>query len=123
MPSVDDPNALVECSLDGAAFEACESPHQVQELLPGAHELQVRATDLNGNVGPVASHPWTVVGPPETTIDSGPLAVTSATTATFEFSSDVPGSTFACSLDGAAFTPCTSPLELTGLVVTYAPAG
>ena len=30
-------------------------------------------------------------------------------TATFSFASDDPAATFACSLDGAAFAPCTSP--------------
>ena len=46
---------------------------------------------------------------PETTIDSGPLTPTDDREATFTFSSDRSDATFECSLDGAAFQPCTSP--------------
>jgi hypothetical protein len=46
--------------------------------------------------------------PPDTMIDpdSGPPPVTSATSASFSFSSSEPGSTFECSLDGEPFNPC-----------------
>ncbi|TDD29679.1 DNRLRE domain-containing protein [Kribbella turkmenica] len=112
--NADDPFATFECSLDNAPFEPCESPHQVQSLEPGAHELRVRATDLSGNTEttPVVRG-WTVVAAPETTITSGPAATTTSTTATFAFSSDQAGSTFACSLNGSAFTVCTSPATYT----------
>ena len=42
-------------------------------------------------------------------IDSGPSGVTSDPTPTFAFSSTESGSSFACSIDSAPFTPCTSP--------------
>jgi hypothetical protein len=54
---------------------------------------------------------------PETTIDSKPEATTTATTATFAFSSSEPGSTYECSVDGGAYGGCTSPKDLTGLSV------
>src|SRR5215211_5874308 len=49
--------------------------------------------------------------PPDTTIDSGPSATVSSTSASasFTFSSTEANSTFECSLDGAAFAPCSSP--------------
>jgi hypothetical protein len=50
--------------------------------------------------------------PPETTITSGPSGTVNSTSATFEFSSSEPGSTFQCSLDNpnnSAYSPCTSP--------------
>lgn len=47
--------------------------------------------------------------PPDTTITAGPPATTSSATATFEFTSTEPGSTFACRLDGGSATACTSP--------------
>jgi hypothetical protein len=47
--------------------------------------------------------------PPETTITKHPKDKTKKRKATFEFSSTEPGSTFACSLDGAVFATCTSP--------------
>ncbi len=53
--------------------------------------------------------------PPETTIDGGPSGLTASATASFTFSADEPGSTFACSLDGAAFSACTSPQSYNGL--------
>jgi hypothetical protein len=49
--------------------------------------------------------------PPETTITDGPKKKTSKKKARFEFTSDEPGSTFECSLDGTPFQPCSSPEE------------
>ena len=53
--------------------------------------------------------------PPETTITSGPSGTTSDATPTFEFTSDEPGSTFACRVDSAPFASCTSPHTTTTL--------
>jgi hypothetical protein len=55
--------------------------------------------------------------PPETTIDSGPDATTLSRSATFSFSADQEGSTFECSLDGAAFAACSSPKTYTSLAL------
>jgi 6-phosphogluconolactonase (cycloisomerase 2 family) len=44
--------------------------------------------------------------PPETTITKGPKKKTKKRKAKFEFSSDEPGSTFLCKLDGKDFAPC-----------------
>ena len=46
---------------------------------------------------------------PETMITKGPKDKTKKKQATFEFSSNLAGGTFECSLDGAAFAPCSSP--------------
>jgi hypothetical protein len=54
---------------------------------------------------------------PETAIDSGPPATTTSRNATLAFSASEAGSTFECSLDGAAFAACTSPQDYTGLAV------
>ncbi len=51
---------------------------------------------------------------PETFIDSGPSGPVSNTSATFSFSSSEDG-TFQCRIDGAAFTPCTSPVTYENL--------
>ena len=63
---------------------------------------------------------WTAVStidldPPETSITSAPPALSASPDATFSFDSDEAGSTFECSLDGAAFTACTSPASYAGL--------
>jgi hypothetical protein len=52
---------------------------------------------------------------PDTTITSGPPSTTSATTASFAFSSNESGSTYQCSLDTAAFASCASPTSYSGL--------
>jgi hypothetical protein len=103
-----------ECSLDGAAFTECLTPHQVTGLAAGQHTFRVRAVDLDGNVDPTpAAYTWTVdLTPPDTNIDS----VTSGSIV-FDFSSSEAGSTFECSLDGAAFAACTSPKSYSGLAV------
>ncbi len=51
--------------------------------------------------------------PPDTTITSGPSNPSNQANVTFTFSSTETGSTFQCSLDGAAFTSCTSPRTVT----------
>ncbi len=109
-----------ECSLDGEPFGDCSSPHEIQGLALGAHTFEVRAVDAAGNVDVTpATRTWTTVDvtAPETSIDTGPEDPTEATTASFTFSSDDPAATFECALDGAAFAACTTPHELTGVVV------
>ncbi len=54
---------------------------------------------------------------PNTLITAGPSGAVTETSATFTFSSTEP-STFQCRLDGAAFTPCTSPMTYTDLTAT-----
>ncbi|WP_240359172.1 adventurous gliding motility protein AgmC [Pyxidicoccus trucidator] len=106
-----------QCSLDGAAFAACTDPVTFTGLANGNHTLSVRAVDAAGNVDPTpATRSWTVdTSAPDTTIVSGPAAVTSATTATFDFSSNESPVTYECSLDGAAFVACTDPVTFSGL--------
>jgi hypothetical protein len=53
--------------------------------------------------------------PPDTTISSGPTGTTSSTSASFDFSSTEPGSSFECRLDTAAFAACSSPKAYSGL--------
>ena len=55
------------------------------------------------------------VDPPETTITSGPAALSASPDATFAFTADESGSTFECSVDSAAFVSCSSPATFTGL--------
>ncbi|HWM11803.1 MAG TPA: DNRLRE domain-containing protein, partial [Solirubrobacteraceae bacterium] len=109
-----------ECSLDGAAFTACDTPHAVSGLSNHEHALRVRAIDLAGNVdGSPAVHSWTVdTAAPQTTITSAPVTGTTSTSASFAFTASEAGSTFQCSLDGGAFAACTSPRAYSGLTTT-----
>jgi len=56
-----------------------------------------------------------VVQAPDTTITGGPSGTVNTSSASFTFTSTIPGSTFACSLDGAGATPCTPPAAYSGL--------
>ena len=50
--SGNEPNLDFECSLDGVAFSGCGEFTEFTDLLPGLHELRVRAVDGVGNVDP-----------------------------------------------------------------------
>jgi hypothetical protein len=108
--------ATFQCQLDGGSWTACSSPQSYSGLAEGAHSFQVRATDTAGNVDPTpATRTWTIdLTAPETTITSGPADPTSATSASFGFTSE-PGATFQCQLDGGAWAACTSPKSYSGL--------
>lgn len=112
-------NVSFECSLDNATYGACTSPAQIGPLADGQHTFAVRARDRAGNIdASPAIHAWRIdTSTPDTQIVSGPTGDVSSTTASFSFMSPDAGSgaTFQCSLDGAAFTTCTSPRNLTGL--------
>ncbi|MBA3330446.1 MAG: hypothetical protein H0T39_06155, partial [Actinobacteria bacterium] len=106
--------------LDGVPFTPCSSPREYSGLVPGSHSFEVRAIDAAGNTDATpAGRSWTIgvvdATAPETTIDSGPSETTTDTGARFTFFASEPGSRFTCSLDAAAFTGCSSPLELGGL--------
>ena len=114
--SSDRSDAAFECSLDGSAFQRCSPPHTVGGLAEGDHSLRVRATRRIRAVDPTpASYDWTVAIPPETAIDTGPASPSASADATLSFSADDPEATFECSLNGAPFAGCTSPVEYTNL--------
>jgi hypothetical protein len=107
-----------ECSLDGGPFITCSSPKTYNSLADGAHEFKVRGEDTTAHTAS-AARTWTVdATPPTLTISEGPTGTTSATTAAFKFTAtDATGPvTTECSLDGAAFVPCSSPKSYSGLV-------
>ncbi|HEV8688332.1 MAG TPA: Ig-like domain-containing protein [Gaiellaceae bacterium] len=106
-----------QCALDGAAFSACTSPVSFTTLADGSHTFQVKATDATGNTDATpASFTWTVDRvAPNTTITSTPANPSNSSSASFAFTSSETGSTFACTLDGAPFSACTSPKSYTAL--------
>ena len=112
-----DVTASFECKLDTAAFATCTSPATFSGLTNGSHTFQVRALDAISNVDATpAAYTWTVdTFAPDTTITVSPAPITNLTTATFNFTSSEPSSTFECSTDAAVFAVCTSPVTLTGL--------
>lgn len=105
------------CSLDGEPYVACTSPVSYTSLADGPHQFRVYAIDalMNFDLTP-AVRTWTVdTTAPDTTIVTGPPALTNATTADFTFSATEPAVTFECRLDGGAFAPCTNPVTFIGL--------
>lgn len=68
----------------------------------------------NGLVLLRGAAPGSDVTAPDTSVTSGPSGIHRSRSATFGFGA-TEVSTFACSLDGAAWTPCTSPLTYDGL--------
>ncbi len=111
-----------ECSLDGAAFSTCTSPQAYSGLALGAHNFQVRAIDGSTPDPTPASRSWTIEAgggtpAPDTTISAGPEGTVTATDASFSFTGSAGTDSFECSLDGAAFSTCTSPQAYSGLAL------
>jgi hypothetical protein len=103
------------CSVDSGAFASCTSPRSLTGLTDGSHTVRVRATDAAGNTGATASTTWRVdTVAPTVTITDGPPSLTESTDASVSFTTSETATT-ECSLDGAAFSSCTSPDAVSGL--------
>lgn len=119
--SSDEPEATFECRLDSDAWQPCTSPWVLDSLTPGEHSVEIRATDLGGNVEATpATRNWSVdATAPVVTIDDGPATLTSDVNATIAFTVDQPGSETECRLDPVEeetdWAACESPFELTEL--------
>ena len=100
-----------ECSLDNAAFAACNSPISFTGLANGGHFFTVRAIDPAGNTdSSPARAEWVVDSiAPDTSITGGPAILTNATSATFNIASTENHATFMCGLDGGSYNVCSAP--------------
>jgi hypothetical protein len=104
--------STMQCKLDSALFAACTSPRSYTNLADGSHTFTVRSTDAAGNTGQ-DSHTWTIDSDaPTVTITAEPGNPTRSRSASFAFTTSEPAQ---CRLDGAAFTPCTSPTAYSDL--------
>jgi RNA polymerase sigma factor (sigma-70 family) len=61
--SADEAGSSFQCSLDGGAFNACDSPAFYGGLAPGSHSFSVRATDKAGNTSQPVTRSWTITAP------------------------------------------------------------
>lgn len=107
-----------ECNVDGAdsgAFTRCTSPQTLTSLAEGQHTFMVK--DPRDDTTPATTYTWTVdLTPPTSDLQGRPDSLTNSPTATFTFSSADPVQpNFQCSLNGAVYTPCTSPTTYSGL--------
>lgn len=102
-------DVVYSCSVDGSPFVACTSPDSMMSLAQGAHNFAVRATDAAGHTdGTPATSAWTVdTVPPDITLTSGP-SQNGTTGPRVVVGFTVSEGTTTCSLDMAAFAPCTS---------------
>jgi arylsulfatase A-like enzyme len=104
--------ALFLCMLDGAALMPCDDDSVFGPLADGRHSLVVWGLDAAMNRSHGFTYRWTVdTIPPGLILTGTPEegAVTADRTASFEIWQSEPGS-LSCSLDGAEFAPCTSPV-------------
>ena len=104
-------DATFECSLDGAAFAACNDPVALTGLADGAHTLKVRATYGGLSDASPASIAWTVdTTAPDTTI----AATIRKSSATFDLGG---GDRYECRVDGGEFGACADPVSFSGFAV------
>jgi predicted outer membrane repeat protein len=107
-----EPGSTFECDFDGGGFVACPTPYTALSLADGSHTLSVRATDPahNTDQSPAARAFTVDATGPVMTITSGPApgSVSGKNVTTFEFTSDDPGATAECAVDGGAFGSCSS---------------
>ncbi len=102
-----------ECNFDSGGFVSCTSPATYTNLAQGAHSFVVRAIDMANHVdvSPVVRN-WAVdTIAPDLVFTQGP-GDGSTTGPRVPFAFTTTEGSPECSLDGAAFAPCTSPLVL-----------
>jgi len=88
-------------------------------LADGPYAIVAIATDARGrNSTPSAERNFTVdTTPPDTSIVTGPTQETENPDAAFTFSATEPDVTYECSLDGAAFAPCSASVTFEDLAL------
>ena len=115
------PNTTVVIYLDGVEVGRTFSNPAGDYVFPLPVDLEERsytvqaATELEGAQSARSPGNTFTVETLDTTLVSAPPGNSLSPDATFEFTSPEPGVTFECSLDGAEFTPCTSPVTFTNL--------
>lgn len=112
--AANEPGIRFACKLDDSPWHRCRSPQSFANLTEATHRFAVKARDRAGNVDSTpAVFRWVVDRtPPDTSIRGGGVT---GRTARFALVATESGVGFRCSLDGAAFTSCSSTLVLTGL--------
>jgi hypothetical protein len=111
--------ATFQCKMDDEPFETCSANPQYTGLDDGPHTFQARAVSAGGSDQSPAFDDFTVdTTAPDTFIDSAP-ADGNTGQASFTFSSDDPGATFECALDGGGFSACAQSTSLAVTVGTH----
>ncbi len=101
-----------ECKIDSGAWTSCSSPTSYAGLIEGDHAFSLRAVDTAGNISEIESKIWHIdlTAPVLTLV--GPTAINNSLSAVFNLSATDSGgsgvASFACSMDGAAYTACSA---------------
>lgn len=105
-----------ECRVDNAAFSACGNPATVTGLADGERTIRFRALDTASNPSrSTEAFTWSVdisADPPS--LGSSVGSFTNQTSVLFTLSGET-GASFECSLDGVAFSSCSSSAWFGGL--------
>lgn len=103
------------CKLDESRWRPCSSPQRLSHLTEAPHRFAVKARDRAGNTDRTpALARWIVDRTAPGTLIRGGSGSTGRT-ARFTLAATESGVVFRCSLDGAAFSGCSSSLVLSGL--------
>ncbi|HET6210573.1 MAG TPA: hypothetical protein VFD94_09345, partial [Jatrophihabitans sp.] len=114
--TVDDPTATAWCSLDGGPATSCTSPVSYSGLADGPHSIDIYAVSLGNQQSAPVSSAFTVdTQAPTLTISHAPSGSVTSANAKLAYTLGDPSATVWCSVDGAAATACTSPVDLGGL--------
>ncbi len=114
-----------QCELNGTPIDPCDTPLDLGPLTDGDYTFTLRSaqTPSNPGLGPDTSDTTTThftvdTHPPTVSFTSGPAEGSSATdtSVSIGFTADEPAD-FECRVDGSSFSPCSSPLNLSGLAV------
>ena len=100
------------CQIDGAQPGPCTSPATYVGLPDGLNTFSVAASDpASGRSSAAATYTWTKdTTPPKVGIQGAPATVVIPNVSTVNFSGGSPDIVgYQCSLDGAAYAPCSSP--------------
>jgi hypothetical protein len=105
-----------QCRLGTAAFADCASPKTYSALAQGSFTFQVKAL-LGSQTSSTTSYSWTVdnTPPPAPTFTAKPARLSSVASPTFGLADSESHVRLECTVDGAAFAPCSTPITLTGL--------
>ncbi|HEY6890052.1 MAG TPA: hypothetical protein VI300_19780, partial [Solirubrobacter sp.] len=98
------PGSTFDCALNTGYYGACA----FSAFPDGTYTVAARATDRTGLQDPSPPRVTFTVDtvPPDTSATAGPPVT---------FGSSESGSSYTCSIDGAAFAPCTSPFVVTDI--------
>ena len=111
-------NSTFECRLTRGftvgTWTTCESPLRYTGLPSGAHSFDVRYRTSDGSVDTTPATRDFQARPPVLTLTRVPTNPSRSSSATFEFTSSTPGSTFRCAVNGR-WRDCSSPFTVTGL--------